>query len=184
MFDKFTEQLSNSFGRIRKQARLTEQNIAPSLQEVRLALLEADMTAELVKEFIQTLQEKALGKEVQGSLQPGQVFLGLVHQEITRLLGEEEQPLNMRVQPPAVFMMVGRQGGGKTTNLAKIGLWLKKVRKKKALLVSLDLTRPAAAEQLQTSGTTNRGRLSAAPGGVRRVGTCRRCPSACRTQWV
>ena len=143
------ERFKAGLGRIGKQARLTEDSIKPALNDLRLALLEADTAIEVVTELLTRLRQAALGEEVQKKLSPSQVFMSTVHKELTKILGGQAEPLNMRVQPPAVFLQVGLQGSGKTTNLAKLGLWLKKLRKKKSLLVSLDTTRPAAAEQLR-----------------------------------
>ena len=149
MFGGLGERFRSGLGRIGKQARLTEDSIRPALNDLRLALLEADTATEVVTDLLTRLQTKALGEDVQRKLSPSQVFMGVVHHELRAILGGQAQPLNMRVQPPAVFLQVGLQGSGKTTNLAKLGLWLKKLRKKKILLTSLDNTRPAAAEQLQ-----------------------------------
>ena len=148
MFGNFSDKIKSTLDGIRKQAHITEDNIKPVLQELRLTLLEADTALPVVKSIIENLQEKALGMQVQKSLNPSQMFISLVHREIVDILGGEQEILNLRVQPPAVIMLVGLQGAGKTTNLVKSALWLRKMRKKKVLLTSLDISRPAAAEQL------------------------------------
>ncbi len=150
MFNKLSEKICLSLGRLSKQARLTEENIAPTLQEVRLALLEADTAVPVVQGLITTLKQQAVGEKVQKSLNPGQAFIKIVHQELVKILGETHETLNLRARPPAVIMVVGTQGSGKTTSLAKIALWLKKKNHKKVLLASLDQSRPAAVEQLNS----------------------------------
>lgn len=149
MFDSFSNKMKSALDSVRKQARLTEENIKPSLSEIRVALLEADTSLEVIKLIIDNLTTKALGTATQKSLNPGQMFISLVHKELTEILGGEQQILNIKSQPPASIMLVGMQGAGKTTNLAKIALWLRKTRKKKVLLAGLDISRPAAGEQLE-----------------------------------
>ncbi|MBE8183140.1 MAG: signal recognition particle protein, partial [Candidatus Portiera sp.] len=149
MFDSFSDKMKGALDSIRKKARLTEENITPALNEMRVALLEADTSLEVTKSIISNLTSKALGMEAQKLLNPGQMFISLVHKELTEILGGEQQILNIKSQPPATIMLVGMQGAGKTTNLAKIALWLRKTRKKKVLLAGLDISRPAASEQLE-----------------------------------
>lgn len=149
MFGNLSDKIKAALGGIRKQAHLTEDNIKPVLQEIFVALLEADTSLPVVKLLTENLREKALGTKVQKSMNPSQTFIALVHREISEILGGTQEILNLRVQPPAVIMLVGLQGAGKTTNLVKCGLWLYKTRKKKVLLAGLDLSRPAAAEQLE-----------------------------------
>ena len=149
MYKTLSSKIKASLARISKQARLTADNIAPALQEVRLSLLEADTAVPVVNSLIDTLGKQALGEKVQKSLNPGQTFIKIVHEEIVKILGGKQEFINLQTQPPAVLMLVGLQGCGKTTHLVKTALWLKKQRKKKSLLCSLDLSRPAAVEQLK-----------------------------------
>ncbi len=149
MFDNLSQRLSRVIKQLRGEARLTDENIAEALREVRLALLEADVALPVVKEFIAHVREKALGAEVVGSLTPGQAFVGVVHRELAVLMGGSAVPLNFAVQPPAVVLMAGLQGSGKTTTTAKLAHLLRG-QKKKVLVVSADVYRPAAIEQLAT----------------------------------
>jgi signal recognition particle subunit SRP54 len=150
MLDNLTHKLAKVVKTLRGQARLTEENIADMLREVRMALLEADVALPVVKEFIARIKEKAVGQEVIGSLTPGQALVGVVHRELTELMGGAKAELNFATQPPAVILMSGLQGAGKTTTTAKLGKWLKERQKKKVLAVSCDVYRPAAIEQLKT----------------------------------
>ena len=149
MLDNLTQRLGRVVKTMRGQARLTEDNIADMLREVRMALLEADVALPVVKDFIARVKEKALGQEVIGSLTPGQALVGVVHRELTELMGGQAAGLNFATQPPAVILMSGLQGAGKTTTTAKLGKWLKERQKKKVLAVSCDVYRPAAIEQLK-----------------------------------
>jgi signal recognition particle subunit SRP54 len=150
MLDNLTQRLARVVKTMRGQARLTEDNITEMLREVRMALLEADVALPVVKEFIARVKEKSVGQEVIGSLTPGQALVGVVHRELTELMGGEKSGLNLATQPPAVILMAGLQGAGKTTTTAKLGKWLKERQKKKVLAVSCDVYRPAAIEQLKT----------------------------------
>jgi signal recognition particle subunit SRP54 len=150
MLDNLTQRLGRVVKNLRGQARLTEDNIAEMLREVRMALLEADVALPVVKEFIARVKEQALGQEVVGALTPGQALVGVVHRELTELMGGASAGLNLATQPPAVILMAGLQGAGKTTTTAKLGKWLKERQKKKVLAVSCDVYRPAAIEQLKT----------------------------------
>ena len=150
MLDNLTQRLAKVVKTIRGQARLTEDNISDMLREVRMALLEADVALPVVKEFVARVKEKAVGQEVVGSLTPGQALIGVVHRELTDLMGGQSSGLNLATQPPAVILMAGLQGAGKTTTTAKLGKWLKERQKKKVLAVSCDVYRPAAIEQLKT----------------------------------
>ena len=149
MLDNLTQRLAKVVKTIRGQARLTEDNITDMLREVRMALLEADVALPVVKDFIARVKEKAVGQEVIGSLTPGQALVGVVHRELTELMGGASSGLNLATQPPAVLLMAGLQGAGKTTTTAKLGKWLKERQKKKVLTVSCDVYRPAAIEQLK-----------------------------------
>lgn len=150
MLDNLTQRLARVVKTIRGQARLTDDNIAEMLREVRMALLEADVALPVVKELITKIKEKAIGQEVVGSLTPGQALVGVVHRELAAVMGGEAVGLNLATQPPAVILMAGLQGAGKTTTTAKLGRWLRDRQKKKVLAVSCDVYRPAAIEQLKT----------------------------------
>jgi signal recognition particle subunit SRP54 len=136
MLDNLTQRLGRVVKNLRGQARLTEDNISDMLREVRMALLEADVALPVVKDFTARVKEKALGQEVIGSLTPGQALVGVVHRELTELMGGASAGLNLATQPPAVILMSGLQGAGKTTTTAKLGKWLKERQKKKVLTVS------------------------------------------------
>ena len=150
MLDNLTERLSRVVKTLRGEARLTDANIADALREVRLALLEADVALPVVKDFIAAIRDKAQGEEVVGSLTPGQALVAIVHRELTALMGGAGESLDFATQPPAVILLAGLQGSGKTTTAAKLARLIKSERKKKVMLVSTDVYRPAAIEQLQT----------------------------------
>ncbi|MFZ1547834.1 MAG: signal recognition particle protein [Candidatus Nitrotoga sp.] len=149
MLDNLTQRLSGVIKNLRGQARLSESNIQDSLREVRLALLEADVALPVVKELTSQVKQAALGQEVLGSLTPGQALIGIVHRELTKLMGEHNDALNLTTVPPAVILMAGLQGAGKTTTSGKLAKLLREQMKKKVLLVSCDVYRPAAIEQLR-----------------------------------
>lgn len=149
MLDNLTQRLSGVIKSLRGQARLSESNIQDALREVRLALLEADVALPVVKEFTTQVKQAALGQEVLGSLTPGQALIGIVHRELTKLMGEHNDALNLAAVPPAVILMAGLQGAGKTTTSGKLAKLLREQMKKKVLLVSCDVYRPAAIEQLR-----------------------------------
>ena len=150
MLDNLTQRLAGVMKTLRGEARLTESNISDALREVRLALLEADVALPVIKDFIAAVKEKALGEEVIGSLTPGQALIGVVHKEMTQLMGGANAALNLATQPPAVILMAGLQGAGKTTTVGKLAKLLKETQKKKVLVVPCDVYRPAAIEQLKT----------------------------------
>ena len=150
MLDNLTQRLSGVIKNLRGQARLTEGNIQDALREVRMALLEADVALPVVKEFTAQVKQAALGQEVVGNLNPGQALVGVVHRELTRLMGEANAGINLATVPPAVILMAGLQGAGKTTSSGKLAKMLRDQLKKKVLLVSCDVYRPAAIEQLRT----------------------------------
>ena len=150
MFDGLTERFSRVVKTLRGEARLTESNIQDALREVRIALLEADVALPVVKTFIDRVREKALGQDVIGSLTPGQAAVGVVHRELVALMGEKNDALDLATRPPAVILLAGLQGSGKTTTAGKLARWLKSEHKKKVLLASCDVYRPAAIEQLKT----------------------------------
>jgi signal recognition particle subunit SRP54 len=149
MFDNLTGRLARVVKTLRGEARLTETNIQDALREVRMALLEADVALPVVKSFIDRVREKAVGEEVVGSLTPGQALVGVVNRELVTLMGEHSESLNLAVQPPAVILMAGLQGAGKTTTAGKLARWLRTGMRKKVLLASCDVYRPAAIEQLR-----------------------------------
>ncbi|MGC2165553.1 MAG: signal recognition particle protein [Gallionella sp.] len=153
MLDNLTQRLSGVIKNLRGQARLSESNIQDALREVRMALLEADVALPVVKEFISQVKEAALGQEVIGSLNPGQALIGVVHREMTKVMGDQNDALNLATTPPAVILMAGLQGAGKTTTCGKLAKLLHDQLKKKVLLVSCDIYRPAAIEQLRTLAT-------------------------------
>ncbi|MEK7792013.1 MAG: signal recognition particle protein [Pseudomonadota bacterium] len=149
MFDNLTGRLAGVIKTLRGEARLTESNIQQALREVRLALLEADVALPVVKDFIARVKEKAVGHEVMDSLSPGQALVGVVHQELITIMGGEKADINLSTVPPAVILMAGLQGAGKTTSSGKLAKWLIEQKKKKVLLVSCDIYRPAAIHQLE-----------------------------------
>ncbi|HNT38572.1 MAG TPA: signal recognition particle protein [Rubrivivax sp.] len=150
MASTLSDRLSRLVKTMRGQARITESNIQDMLREVRMALLEADVALPVVRDFIARVKDKALGQEVTGSLNPGQALVGIVHKELAATMGEGVSDLDLATQPPAVILMAGLQGSGKTTSTAKLARHLIEKRKKKVLTVSADVYRPAAIEQLKT----------------------------------
>ena len=150
MLDNLTQRLARVVKTLRGEARLTEDNIQAALREVRLALLEADVALPVVKQFIAAVREKAVGQEVVGSLTPGQALIAVVQRELTALMGDAAAPLDLATTPPAVILLAGLQGSGKTTTAAKLARLLRDDARKKVLLVSCDVYRPAAIEQLAT----------------------------------
>jgi signal recognition particle subunit SRP54 len=149
MFDNLTSKFSGVIKTLRGEARLTEDNIQEALREVRMALLEADVALPVIKEFIARVKEKAIGQDVMSSLSPGQALVGVVHQELIAIMGGETVDINLATVPPAIILMVGLQGAGKTTSSGKLAKWLIDHKKKKVLLVSCDIYRPAAIHQLE-----------------------------------
>jgi signal recognition particle subunit SRP54 len=150
MASTLSDRLSRLVKTMRGQARITESNVQDMLREVRMALLEADVALPVVRDFIARVKDKALGQEVVGSLNPGQALVGIVHKELAATMGEGVADLDLATQPPAVILMAGLQGSGKTTSTAKLAKHLITKRKKKVLTVSADVYRPAAIEQLKT----------------------------------
>ena len=150
MFSNLSERLEGVMKRLRGQGRLTEENIQTSLREVRMALLEADVALPVVREFVRDVKERALGEEVKRSLTPGQALIKIVQDELVRIMGESNDALDLNVRPPAVVMVAGLQGSGKTTSVAKLARFLREQQKKKVLVVSADVYRPAAIDQLKT----------------------------------
>ncbi|WP_347988710.1 signal recognition particle protein [Methylomonas sp. AM2-LC] len=150
MFDNLTDRLSGTLKKLKGHGRLTETNIKDSMREVRMALLDADVALPVVTDFIEQVTQRALGQEVQTSLSPGQALIKVVQAELVRMMGSANEELNLRTQPPAIILMAGLQGAGKTTTVAKLGRHLKEKKKKKVGVVSVDIYRPAAIKQLQT----------------------------------
>jgi signal recognition particle subunit SRP54 len=149
MFDKLTERLGRAVQTLRGRGRVTEENVAETLREVRMALLEADVALPVVKSFIDSVKNDALGAEVATSLTPGQAFIGILHRQMVALLGQSQAGFAFNVQPPQVVLLAGLQGAGKTTTAAKLARWLKETHRRRVLLVSTDVRRPAAILQLQ-----------------------------------
>jgi signal recognition particle subunit SRP54 len=150
MLENLTGRLSKAVKTLRGEARLTEANTAEMLREIRMALLEADVALPVVRDFIARVKERAQGQEVVGALTPGQALVGVVNTELAAVMGGEAVGLNLATTPPAVLLLAGLQGAGKTTTAGKLARWLKDQQKKKVLLVSVDVYRPAAIKQLET----------------------------------
>src|SRR4051794_930219 len=150
MASNLTDRLSRLVKTMRGQARITESNVQDMLREVRMALLEADVALPVVRDFVARVKDKALGAEVVGSLNPGQALVGIVHRELAATMGEGIADIDLATQPPAVILMAGLQGAGKTTTTAKLAKHLIEKRRKKVMTVSTDVYRPAAIEQLKT----------------------------------
>lgn len=154
MFENLSDRLSRTLRNISGKGRLTEDNIKDTLREVRMALLEADVALPVVREFINQVKERALGVEVNKSLTPGQEFIKIVQAELEKAMGEANETLNLATQPPAVILMAGLQGAGKTTSVGKLAKFLQQRHKKKVMVVSADVYRPAAIKQLETLAQT------------------------------
>ena len=150
MFENLTERLSQTVAQLRSKGRLTEEGVRETLREVRIALLEADVALPVVQTFIGEVREKALGQEILKSLTPGQAMVKLVHDELVAIMGTENEALDLRAQPPVAVLMAGLQGSGKTTTTAKLARHLIEQHKKKVMVVSCDVYRPAAIDQLET----------------------------------
>jgi len=150
MFDNLTDRLGKTLKNLRGQGRLTEENIQETMREVRMALLEADVALPVVTAFIDKVKERALGQEVQASLSPGQALIKVVQAELESIMGAQNEELDLKANPPAVILMAGLQGAGKTTTVAKLGRWLQETKKKSVGVVSADIFRPAAIKQLET----------------------------------
>jgi len=153
MFENLSQRLTKTMQKLRGKGRLTEDSIRETLREVRIALLEADVALPVVQSFIGQVKERALGQEVISSLEPGQAFVKIVHDELVRIMGEENEVLDLKASPPVVVLLAGLQGSGKTTTTAKLAKHLKETAKKKVMVVSCDVYRPAAIEQLETLAT-------------------------------
>jgi signal recognition particle subunit SRP54 len=173
MLDGLTQRLSGVIKTLRGHARLTETNVQDALREVRVALLEADVALPVVRDFVAKVKEKALGQDVVGSLTPGQALVGVVYEELARLMGGANSQLNLASVPPATILMAGLQGAGKTTTVGKLAKLLSEQHKKKVLVVSCDVYRPAAIAQLET--------LAGQVGSTSFRRTSRRSPSTSRS---
>ncbi len=152
MFNNLSQKLGDIFEKLKKRGALTEVDVEAALREIRIALLEADVALSVVKDFISQVKERAVGQEVIKSITPGQMVVRIVHEQLVSVLGTENVALNLAVNPPAVMMIVGLQGSGKTTSTAKIARFLKTKKNKKVLMASVDIYRPAAQEQLEILG--------------------------------
>jgi len=183
MLENLTARLARVVKQIRGEARLTEANIQEALREVRIALLEADVALPVAKQFIDAVRAKALGAEVIGSLTPGQALVGVVHRELSALMGEANVPLNLATQPPAVVLMAGLQGSGKTTTSGKLARLLV-ADKKKVALVSADVYRPAAIEQLKTLAGQAGADFIASSSGEQPLDIARRAQDYARTHYM
>ncbi len=150
MFDSLSERLGGTLQKLRGQGRITEDNVKDTMREVRMALLEADVALPVVREFIERVKEKATGQDVLRSLTPGQALVKVVNDELVAVMGDANESLDLSTQPPAVILMAGLQGAGKTTSVAKLARWLKETQKKSVMVASADVYRPAAIEQLKT----------------------------------
>ena len=153
MFDKLSDRLGGVFDRLRGRGALNEADVREAMREVRVALLEADVALSVARDFVEKITEKAVGQSVLKSVTPGQQVVKIVNDALVEMLGSEASELNLAVAPPAIIMMVGLQGSGKTTTTAKVAKLLKEKERKKVLMASLDVNRPAAQEQLATLGT-------------------------------
>ena len=183
MLDTLTTRLARIVKTIRGEARLTEENIQEALREVRVALLEADVALPVVRHFIDSVKGAALGAEVVGSLTPGQALVGVVHRELARLMGEANVALDLATQPPAIVLMAGLQGSGKTTTCGKLARLLAR-EKKKVALVSCDVYRPAAIEQLKTVSAQAGGQFIASAVGEKPSDIARRAVEYARTHYM
>jgi signal recognition particle subunit SRP54 len=167
MFDQLTGRLSRAIEVLRGRGRISEDNVAETLREVRMALLEADVALPVLKRFIEAVRTRALGTEVLSSLTPGQTFIGILHRELVRLLGETRAGFALNAQPPFVVLLAGLQGAGKTTTAAKLAAWLIGEQRKRVLLVSTDIRRPAAVLQLERLAGQVGAEFFAPPAGAR-----------------
>lgn len=150
MFDNLTERLTRTFKNLSGQGRFTEENMQHALREIRMSLLEADVALPVIKDFLEQIKQDALGEDVATSLKPDQALIKIVHDELVAIMGGERAELDFKTQPPAIFLMAGLQGSGKTTSTAKLARYLRDTEKKKVMVVSVDVYRPAAIEQLNT----------------------------------
>ena len=156
MFENLTEKITGIFDKLKGKGIIDETSLNEALREIRIALLESDVSIQVAKDFIEKVRTKALGKEIVKSVSPSQMVVKIVNDELTDLLGSESYEVNLKSKPPAIILMVGLQGSGKTTTSAKLAKWIEKNKSKKVLMASLDIYRPAAQEQLLTLGENNK----------------------------
>ena len=149
MFEKITDKITSSFKKLRGNSVITNENIDEALKEIRLSLLEADVNFKVVKSLVESIKESAIGQDVLKSVSPGEQFVKIFNDELVKMLGNDTEYLNLKVSPPAVIMMVGLQGSGKTTTAAKLSKYLKEKEKRNPCMLSADIYRPAAIEQLK-----------------------------------
>ena len=155
MFENLTDKITNVFNKLKGKGIIDQTSLNDALREIRIALLESDVSIKVAKDFIERVKTKALGKEIIKSISPSQMVVKIVNDELTDLLGSESYDVNLKSKPPAIILMVGLQGSGKTTSSAKLAKWIEKNKNKKVLMASLDIYRPAAQEQLVTLGNDN-----------------------------
>lgn len=153
MFENLTDRLTRAFKHLSGQARFTEENMQQALREIRLSLLEADVALPVIKDFLEQVKQKALGQEVATNLKADQALVKIVHDELVEIMGGARAELDFKTQPPAIFLMAGLQGSGKTTSTAKLARYLRDTEKKKVMVASVDVYRPAAIHQLNTLAT-------------------------------
>ena len=178
MFESLTNKFEEIFSSLKKAPSLDEKQVDEGLRSVRLALLEADVSLDVAKQFIENVKPKALGEEIVRSTSPGQMVVKIVYDELVNLLGSKSEKINLNAVPPVSMMLVGLQGSGKTTSAAKIAKYIEKVNKKKILMVSLDVYRPAAQEQLKLLGEQNNILTLPIVDGQQPLDICRRALSA------
>ena len=185
MFDNLTDRLGKVLTNLRGLGRLSEENIKETLREVRMALLEADVALPVVREFIDQVKQQAMGEAVMKSLTPGQTLIKIVNDELIKVMGEANQALDLTSQPPAVILMAGLQGSGKTTSVAKLSRWLQQQQgKKKIAVVSCDVYRPAAIDQLQTLAAEVKAQFIPSSGEERPLDIARRAVSEAKRQFA
>ncbi len=184
MFESLTSRLGQTLRNLRGSARLTEENIKDTLREVRMALLEADVALPVVREFIDHVKSRAVGKDVLESLTPGQALIKIVNDELVKLMGESNEELNLSTTPPAVVLMAGLQGAGKTTSVGKLARWLKEKKNKSVMVVSADVYRPAAIEQLKTLANEVGVEFFPSSGGEKPVAIARAALDAARKKHI
>ncbi|MCU7827753.1 MAG: signal recognition particle protein [Candidatus Thiodiazotropha sp. (ex Myrtea sp. 'scaly one' KF741663)] len=184
MFDNLTERLGKVLTNLRGQGRLSEENIKDTMREVRMALLEADVALPVVRDFVEQVKQKASGEAVMKSLTPGQTLIKIVNDELVKVMGEANESLDLAAQPPAVILMAGLQGSGKTTSVAKLSRWLQQQGKKKISVVSCDVYRPAAIEQLQTLAKEVNAEFIPSAGDQRPVDIARRALSEAKRSFT
>ncbi len=184
MFDSLSEKLTHTLRGITGKARLTEENVSAALRDVRMALLEADVALPVVKDFIDHVKTRALGQVVDTSLNPGEAFVKIVHDELIRVMGEANDALNLNTKPPAIVLMAGLQGAGKTTTVAKLARFLKERHRKKVAVVSADVYRPAAIDQLETLAGEVGAYFVESHGGERPLDIAQRAVKEANTQFA